>query len=437
MSRRIAIVKLGSSSVTRDEGPDPVLFAQTMQSVSRVQAAGWSVVLVSSGAAALGSVLLAASHHMGPDAVARASRPLRSAVGQPELMSVYRFLGDVCGLEICQILLSANDLQDPARMERVAALVHEATQAGRLPILNGNDSTDATVYDNDSLATSIAIACGAVHLVLLSDVDGVLASDGTTLRRIDPTDLASVPTLGRSSAGTGGIRAKVRSAQLAALNGVRCTIARASEPGIIERVLAGDEVGTEIPPVDHHAPSGRAAWISGIASPSGRITVNREAEESIRRGASLFGSGVKRVTGDFGPGSIVEIVTPQKKLVGRGAVRVSSSLLDLVRAMQPEEAASLYTWLLSQVALQPFHDEDETPRSLRAIETARANHSDEAVADMGREVLTMFPSLMAARALDPTPAGLREPLLALTQRFSLIDNRSLVTFPSSAGTPAD
>jgi glutamate 5-kinase len=436
MSRRIAIVKLGSSSVTRDEGPDPVLFAQTMQSVSRVQAAGWSVVLVSSGAAALGSVLLAASHHHDPDRVA--SRPLRSAVGQPELMSVYRFLGDVCGLEVCQILLSANDLQDPSRMERVAALVHEATAAGRLPILNGNDSTDATVYDNDSLAASIAIACRAEHLVLLSDVDGVLAADGTTVvRRIDPTDVAGVSSLGRSSSGTGGIRAKVRSAQLAALNGVRCTIARASEPGIIERVLADDEVGTELPAVEHRPPSGRSAWISGIASPSGQITVNREAEESIRQGASLFGSGVKKVTGDFGPGSIVEIVTPRKRLIGRGAVRVSSGLLDLARAMQPGETASLYMWLLAQVSDDPFHDVHETPRSARAIASARANHSDEAVADMGREVLTMFPSLFAARALEPTSEGLREPLVALTQRFSLIDNRRLVTFPSAAGATED
>lgn len=437
MDRRIAIVKLGSSSVTRDEGPDPVLFAQTMQSIGRARAAGWSVVLVSSGAAALGSVLLNARGGPGAgDAPGAASRHLRSAVGQPELMSLYRFLGDTCRVDTCQLLLSEADLQDPERMQRIAQLVHEALAAGHLPILNGNDSTDANVYDNDSLAASVAIACRAEHLLLLTDVAGVLTGEGEAVfDELRPQDVGQIASLGGSRQGTGGIQSKVRSASLAALNGVRATIAQASEPEIIDRVLGGEAIGTAFAAQAPRKTTLRALWIGGIASTSGRVIVNLEAEESITRGASLFASGVKRVIGTFGPDSIVEITDPSGRPIGRGAIRVSSDLLGLGRAMQPEETVELHRWLLRQVAdlpdeVAPGSDEGSSPRAQRAIESAR-KLSTERVAAMAREVLQMVPSIAAAALFGSTPPSVEQSLLAHTQRFSLIDNRSLVVFPSA------
>jgi glutamate 5-kinase len=445
MPRRIAIVKLGSSSVTRDEGPDPVLFASTMLSISRAQAAGWAVVLVSSGAAALGSVLLKDANPptATPDETGRKdegkgrkgdkpSRHLRSAVGQPELMSLYRFLGDTCRMETCQVLLSANDLQDPERMQRVAKLIHEALDAGRLPILNGNDSTDATVYDNDSLAASIAIACRADHVLLLSDVPGVLSGVGTVFGELRPQDTNKVTSIGSSGTGTGGIKSKVRSASLAALNGVRVTIAQATEPHVIERILAGEELGTTFPAQVPLKETPRSLWIGGIASTSGRVVVNLEAEESITHGASLFGSGVKRVTGTFGPGATVDIADQGKRLIGRGAIRVSSDLLSLARAMQPTETVELYVWLLANLAgdgVDAVGDGTRSPRASRAIESAAA-YAPERLANLGREVLQMFPTVASAALVRARADALEEELLAATQRFSLIDNRNLVIFPT-------
>lgn len=434
MGRKIAIVKLGSSSVTRDEGPDPVIFAQTMQSISRARAVGWSIVLVSSGAAALGSVLLAPSLPFDSTGQTMPSRPpsrhLRSSVGQPELMSLYRFLGDACRVNTCQLLLSANDLQDPQRMERVARLINEALDAGRLPILNGNDSTDESVYDNDSLATSIAIACHAEHVLLLSDVPAVLEPDGTEIVQMNPTEALRVRAILGSSTGTGGIQSKVRSASLAALNGVVATIAEATAPKVIERVLAGERIGTRFPAQQLKKSTPRSLWIGGIASTGGRVMVNLEAEESITKGASLFGSGVKRVMGNFPPNSIVEITDPRGRLIGRGSIRVSSDLLNLVRAMPPAETVSLYLWLLGRLA-----DYDDTygvvaSRAARAIESAKT-YSPEQMQAMGREILAMFPALAAGALLGKASGDIAEALLNQTYRFSLVDNRSLVIFPTS------
>lgn len=430
MHPKTAVVKLGSSSVTRNEGPDPVLFARTMQSIGRANAAGWEVVLVSSGAAALGSVLLRNSSQRGRD-VGSTSRHLRSAVGQPELMSLYRFLGDTCGIDTCQVLLSANDLQDPERMQRVAHLIREALDAGRLPILNGNDSTDANVYDNDSLAASIAIASRANHLLMLSDVPGVLSEEGVVYAELHPQDANKVPVLGDSSAGTGGITSKIRSASLAALNGVRVTIAQADETDVIERVLGGEAIGTSFlaqrPPKQTH----RALWIGGIAAVSGRLVVNLEAEESIANGASLFGSGVKRVSGSFGRGSVVKIEDQSRRLIGRGTIRVSSDLLALAHAMQPAETVKLYLWLLTRLGATEGGgaalNAPSERRAARAIASAE-DLSDERVGELGREVLQMFPAVGAAPLVGKNPVRIEQDLLAATQRFSLIDNRSLVVF---------
>lgn len=433
MKRRIAIVKLGSSSVTRDEGPDPVLFARTMQSISRAQASGWKVVLVSSGAAALGSVLLGNRGTRSVNHDDEKSRHLRSAVGQPELMSLYRFLGDTCRIDTCQVLLSANDLQDPERMQRVARLIHEALESERLPILNGNDSTDASVYDNDSLAASIAIACQADHVLLLSDVPGVLSSDGIVYKELQPQAANKVPSIGGSSKGTGGITSKIRSASLAALNGVRVTIAQATEPEVIERLLAGEAIGTTFPAQHPKKQTPRSLWIGGIAAASGRLVVNLEAEESIIKGASLFGSGVKRVTGTFRPGSIVDIADQGKRLIGRGTIRISSDLLTLARAMQPAETVEVYLWLLAQMSDatetgQAVTTSEPSRRAARAIEAASA-YAPDRLSELGREVLQMFPTLAATALLGTRPTALADELLAVTQRYSLIDNRSLVVFP--------
>jgi glutamate 5-kinase len=434
MEAKVAVVKLGSSSVTRDEGPDPVLFAQTMQSISSVRTQGWSVVLVSSGAAALGSVLLTDARSRGGAKRAGApSRHLRSSVGQPELMNLYQFIGDTLRIDTCQVLLSENDLQDPQRMARVADLIAEALGRGRLPILNGNDATDEAVYDNDSLAASVAIACRASHLLLLSDVDGVLEEDGTTvIDQLDPQDSTRVHAINGSGSGTGGINSKVRSARLAALNGVSTTIANATTPNVIERVLRGDGLGTRLPAQRPRKATPRSLWIGGIAATEGRVVVNLEAEESIAKGASLFGSGVKRVVGRFGPNSIVEISTPGGRLIGRGSIRVSSDLLTLGRAMQPPETVELYLWLLGQLAGVEVTRHDLPPRAERAIATART-HTADRVQAMGREVLGMYPSLAATALLGGgLPTGsmddLRAELVNQTHRLSLIDNRSLVVF---------
>jgi hypothetical protein len=88
-------------------------------------------------------------------------------------------------------------------------------------------------------------------------------------------------------------------------------------------------------------------WIGGMAYSAGSIGINREAESSLRTGSTLFLSGIKRLTGEFAPGSVVELVDVRhpERLIGRGSVALSTSILLLLRALSPDDVASVMSML--------------------------------------------------------------------------------------------
>jgi hypothetical protein len=141
---------------------------------------------------------------------------------------------------------------------------------------------------------------------------------------------------------------KLSAAARAACCGVECTIGSASEPDVVLRSLnPRARMGTVVRAAGSLLePTKR--WIGGIAYSEGSIYVNRDAEDSLRTGSTLFLSGVKRVDGDFAAGSVVELldVRHPERLLGRGSVALPSSLLRLLRALSPQQVACVIGILL-------------------------------------------------------------------------------------------
>ncbi|HEU5418708.1 MAG TPA: glutamate 5-kinase, partial [Streptosporangiaceae bacterium] len=302
---RSIVVKIGSSSVTRATGPDPVVLTSALDAALNARSLGWSVVLISSGAVSSGSAYLARTSEIA------GSARLAAAVGQPFLMDIYRSVSDVSGRHVCQVLISESDLRSPRAMASVCAVLGECAAAGIVPIVNGNDVTDAQGSDNDGIAVGLAVAGGADRLLLLTDVAGVHAGaggPGTHLADLAVPDIRAVPT-GRPGSGRGGMRSKLRAAELAAYNGIETHIAAARQPGVITACIKGEPVGTRIRPARDRFPAD-ARWISGVAASHGSIVINRPAEDSIRAGASLFASGIKKVDGQFRGGDVIDVLTP-------------------------------------------------------------------------------------------------------------------------------
>jgi glutamate 5-kinase len=384
------VVKLGSSSIASGEGLALDVISDLVTQIAAAQRQGHQVVLVTSGAARLGRRLLAfegptaragaelqrlieavrdsvhqpdttASLQTALERYAKAGQAgqqgplgvaLAASVGQPALMALYRQLAAAVGMEVCQILLSKSDLDSATAMRDVGTVIITALDQGLLPVVNGNDTTDPKAeLDNDQIAVAVAVAAEASRLTFLTNVNGVYADDAMRdkIGRLTPEEARAIRSL-TASEGRGGIRSKLNAAARAAYCGVECAIGSARDADVVARSLSSrTRVGTVIRSAAQQLPpAGR--WVGGIAYPMGSIGINREAERSLRAGSTLFLSGVKRVDGDFEPGSVVELVDVRhpERLIGRGSVSMPSAVLRLLRALSPDEVADVMSILLRQ-----------------------------------------------------------------------------------------
>lgn len=330
------------------------MIADLVTQIAAAQRDGHQVILVTSGAARLGRRLPELEPTLRRYSTARRDGPLgvalAASVGQPALMALYRQLAAAVGMEVCQILLSKSDLDSAQAMRDVGAVLVSALEAGLLPVVNGNDTTDPkSELDNDQIAVAVAVVAEASRLTFLTNVSGVYADEQMRERiaRLTPEEARAV----RSSSpgeGRGGMRSKLNAAARAAYCGVECAIGSARDADVVARSLRPRaRMGTVIRAAAEQLPPAQR-WVGGIAYPMGSIGINREAERSLRAGSTLFLSGVKRVDGDFEPGAVVELVDVRhpERLIGRGSVAMPSGVLRLLRALSPDEVADVISILL-------------------------------------------------------------------------------------------
>lgn len=425
--RRTLVVKMGSSSVTKQSGPDPVLLANALESAFTARGLGWDVVLVSSGAVSSGRALFARSQDEP------ISSRLAAAVGQTVLMGFYRSVAELSGALVAQILIGESDLASPRQMSHVAEAIRHALDAGVVPIVNGNDTIDSAGSDNDGVAGGLAMLLGADLLLLLTDVPGVFAGSIAEGVHLEELGIAELRGIGVQKGGTGrgGIRSKLKAAELAAHNGVSTRIAGARTPDVILGAIDGPGPGTLVRAVHGH-PGVEQRWISGVATARGRVEINLEAERSIDSGSSLFASGIKRVSGDFSGGDVIEVRALSGELLARGVTRVSSRLLTLVRALRVDEIARVFVAVLAHAAAggAPAAAVDgERPQLARALEYTRGLSSEHARA-VAMEIVGLFPaeSISALLGLGAEEGELVERYTRLVRTLAIVENQHLSVF---------
>ncbi|HXB46182.1 MAG TPA: PUA domain-containing protein [Streptosporangiaceae bacterium] len=399
-----------------------------------------------------------ASAEAGPRASETA---LPSAVGQPALMALYRQLAAAVGVEVCQILVSRSDLSSARAMADLGQLLRDAVSRGLLPIVNGNDATDPlAALDNDQVAVAIAVAAEAPRLLFLTDVRAAYRDSSLTERivRLTPAEARAVRVAAGGS-GRGGMGSKLSAAARAACCGVECTIGSAREPDVVARSLnPRARIGTVVRAAGPQLEPARR-WIGGMAYSAGSVHVNREAEDSLRSGTTLFLSGVKRVDGDFAAGSVVELldVRHPERLLGRGSVALPSAILRLLRALSPQEVACVISIMLRLKYAGPSagRDPDATGSAASLLDpdvykdsrelangTSRASQeaysqlaasSPERVADLADSLLLAQPAVSATFLLSggflhgqvPTDPAARR----VVRSIHAVHRESLVVFP--------
>ena len=310
-ARRL-VVKLGSSLIVDGDGtPRRAWLAALCAEVAAMRGEGRGVILVSSGAIALGA------RRLGLARGGRASledAQAAAGVGQIALAGLYAELFAQHGLAAAQLLLTADDLEDRRRHMNAAATLDRLLGLGAVPVVNENDSVataEIRFGDNDRLAARVALGAQADALLLLSEVPGLYTADpgrDPAARLIETADVTTVEadTRGRSGMGTGGMAAKLAAARIATQGGVTVAIADGRGERPVARWLETG-AGTLFPAL-RPAPGARAAWLIGRTRVAGRLWVDAGAADALRGGASLLAAGIVRVDGDFARGDVVEAV---------------------------------------------------------------------------------------------------------------------------------
>jgi glutamate 5-kinase len=382
---------------------------------------------------------------------------LPSAVGQPALMALYRQLAAAVGVEVCQILVSRSDLSSARAMGDLGQLLRDAVGRGLLPVVNGNDATDPlSALDNDQVAVAIAVAAEAPRLLFLTDVPAAYRDSSLTERigRLTPAEARAV-RVAAGGTGRGGMGSKLSAAARAACCGVECTIGSAREPDVVARSLnPRARMGTVVRAAGPQLEPARR-WIGGMAYSAGSLYVNREAEDSLRGGSTLFLSGVKRVDGDFAAGSVVELldVRHPERLLGRGSVALPSAILRLLRALSPQEVACVISIMLRlkyaghepdaaggpEALLDPdvYKDSrelaDGSSRASQEAYAQLAGFSPERIAELAESLLLAQPAVSATFLMSrgflhgqvPTDPAARR----VVRSIHAVHRESLVVFP--------
>jgi glutamate 5-kinase len=334
------VIKAGSALV--QAGPD--VLCVIARDIAALHASGVKVVVVSSGAVALGRARLGLE---GP--LSLEQKQAAAAAGQPRLAAAWDAALEPHGLATAQALLTLDVTENRRSWLNARATLATLLDLGAIPIVNENDTiaTDEIRYgDNDRLAARVAQLVGAELLVLLSDIDGLYDRDprrDPSARRIGLVERidASVHAMAgeanaSASVGTGGMRTKILAAELAGRSGCATAIAlgTADQPVLS---LAREDFGPWFRPV-RSAASAREAWISGAESPAGAIRIDAGAVKALQAGKSLLPVGVRQVEGHFARGDTVRILDEAGTIIGRGVCAYSAEDCRRIAGMRSEEA---------------------------------------------------------------------------------------------------
>ena len=319
LEARRVVVKIGTKSITAG---DRGRFADVARQVAAVRTQGKQVVVVSSGAIALGFPRLGLKSRPTQMAELQAS----AATGQSRLMHAYEEAFRPYGIEVAQVLLTHDGITDRSMYLNARAALEALLAHGCVPIINENDTIaveEIRFGDNDQLAAMVATLVGADLLVLLTDVEGLLDAEG---RRIDTVrDVEHVRGLVRpheaGGLSLGGMESKLEAARRASLRGLPVIIADARDPEILPQLLAGRDVGTLVLPQGSPLAS-RKHWIAYTLKPKGSVLVDAGAVRAlVERQSSLLPAGVLGVRGDFTQGDAVSVLAPDGHEIARGLVR--------------------------------------------------------------------------------------------------------------------
>ncbi len=340
------VVKIGSALlVDRVAGLKQGWLSALALDVAEAKLRGTDVVLVSSGSIALGRKVLG----LGDGVLTLEQSQAAAAVGQIRLARAYEEVLAPHGITTGQVLVTLEDTEDRRRYLNSRATMETLLGLGVVPIVNENDTvaTDEIRYgDNDRLAAQIAVTVGADQLILLSDVDGFYSANPKTdasAQRFDLVEaitpeieaMAGDPISGLSK---GGMKTKLMAAKIAVAGGCAMAITEGFARRPLKALIEGAARTWFVAQGDPQL--ARKRWINAM-KPRGELRLDAGAVMALQAGKSLLPAGVTAVTGAFGRGDPVAILSPAGDVLGKGLVRYTAVEAKMIAGHRSSDIAGI------------------------------------------------------------------------------------------------
>jgi glutamate 5-kinase len=346
-ARRI-VVKVGSALlVDPDSGQlRREWLTGLVEDLMRLRKRGQQVMLVSSGAIALGRRELG----LAPGALRLDESQAAAAVGQIRLAHAYKELLGEHGVPVAQVLLTLEDSEQRTRYLNARATLEALLSMKAIPVINENDTVataEIRYGDNDRLAARVAQMASADCLVLLSDVDGLYTADPNRdpnarfierVERITP-EIEAMAGRAQSEVGSGGMATKIMAARIAVNAGCHMCIAAGGQRHPLRRIEQGARCSWFLPASTPLA--ARKQWIAGTLRPAGAIHIDAGALRALQSGKSLLAAGVTGAVGRFESGDTVSVFSPQGTEVARGIAAYSDTDAARIMGRKSSEIAAL------------------------------------------------------------------------------------------------
>lgn len=344
------VIKVGSSTITYGTGKRN--FAQIdrlAREISDLENQGKQVILVSSGAVAVGVDRLGLKEK--PKTIP--GKQAAAAVGQGVLMHTYEKLFAEYGQIVAQVLLTRIDSVDRHRYTNCRNTFLALLEQGVIPIVNENDVVaidELKIGDNDNLSATVAGIVDADLLIILSDVDGLYTANPqkdpqaklvSEVMDITPEIENSAGEAG-SAVGTGGMFTKIQAAKAATSSGIHMVIAAGEEKQALARILQGEEIGTLFVSRENRLQF-RKRWLAFGARIKGRIIIDAGCVAAVHKAGacSILPAGIVAVAGEFEAGNTVSVFDHNGHELARGLTNYSSCELEKIKGAKTCEIESL------------------------------------------------------------------------------------------------
>ena len=336
---RKLVLKLGSSTVVDKKGVFKKKWLSSLiQDIKKIKK-NRDIVIVSSGAIALGQSYLKIKKSKIKLEMSQAI----ASVGQINLVDEFKKLFNKNKINIGQILITPDDTEQRRRALNARRTFENLFKLGAIPIVNENDTTATTEIkygDNDRLAARVAQIIGADSLIIFSDVDGFYDNskkNKTLVKEIKKIDkkIYSLANKNINTYGSGGMITKLEAAKICMNSGCRMFIANGQNFNPLRRMIKDKIYTSFIPKIS--TLDARKKWIISSLSSSAKIFIDAGAAKALLNGKSLLPAGITKVTGDFKKGENILIVNENGIDLARGLSSFSSIEINKIKGLQSNQ----------------------------------------------------------------------------------------------------